>query len=399
MSHVTGTEARLLSLQQGSRHYFQRPDQGYMSVDTSATALTGWVARGWLNKQSGKHFIFNSALGALSPKFDTNDIGFQTRTDVINGHIGTGWGWQDPNHWRKWANVLATVWGSRDFGGVTIGEGFWTQAQIEFINNYSFRQSVNVQPETHSDTRTRGGPRMLNPASWNTSGHFDTDSKTQLFYFVDWYGWRDASGAWTGNVFPGVEIKPSSSLLLSLGPGYERSFSTAGYVAQQVDPVASSTFGTRYLFADLVQTTVSAQIRLNWSFTPNLSLQTFVQPLISSGRYTNLKELARPGSYEFNRYAPDSVVAVDPNTWEVRPSDGGAPFDIGNPEFNVKSLRGNAVLRWEYSPGSTLYFVWTQERNDYQPIGGFDMQTNFDRLVNAHPNNIFLVKATYYLSR
>jgi hypothetical protein len=194
-------------------------------------------------------------------------------------------------------------------------------------------------------------------------------------------------------------MKPSSSLLVSVGPGYERARSTAGYVAQVADPVAAATYGARYLFADLSQTTVSAQIRVNWSFTPNLSLQTFIQPLISSGRYTGLKELARPGSYDFTHYAADSVVAIDAYTWEVHPSDGGAPFAISNPEFNVKSLRGNAVLRWEYSPGSTLYFVWTQERSDYQPLGQFDIGNNFDRLVEAQPNNIFLVKATYYLSR
>ncbi|MDZ7361081.1 MAG: DUF5916 domain-containing protein [candidate division KSB1 bacterium] len=65
-------------------------------------------------------------------------------------------------------------------------------------------------------------------------------------------------------------------------------------------------------------------------------------------------------------------------------------------DFNFKSLRGNAVLRWEYSPGSALYFVWTQSRADYENLGDFRFNRSIDRLAHTRPDNIFLVKATYW---
>jgi len=71
---------------------------------------------------------------------------------------------------------------------------------------------------------------------------------------------------------------------------------------------------------------------------------------------------------------------------------------ISNLDFNFKSLRGNAVLRWEYLPGSVLYFVWTQTRSDTENIGEFKFKKSFDRLLDAHPDNIFLIKFTYWLN-
>ena len=64
-----------------------------------------------------------------------------------------------------------------------------------------------------------------------------------------------------------------------------------------------------------------------------------------------------------------TTVTYDRATASVTPADGGTPFALSDPSFNIKSLRGNAVLRWEYRPGSVLYFVWTQERTDFEPLG------------------------------
>ena len=141
------------------------------------------------------------------------------------------------------------------------------------------------------------------------------------------------------------------------------------------DPTATNTFGKRYLFGRLNQTTVSANIRLNWAFTPTMSVLTFVQPLVSSGEYTDFKSLARPRSYEFDPHPP----TYDPN-------------------FNFKSLRGNAVFRWEYRPGSTLFLVWTQERVGVDPNGDFDFGRDFSDMTSADMNNIFLAKVSYYFS-
>jgi len=197
-----------------------------------------------------------------------------------------------------------------------------------------------------------------------------------------------------------VEWKPASNFTLSVGPGLDRAIEDAQYVTKVAAPgeVPADFGGLRYVFARMDQTTLSANIRLDVSFTRNLTLQTYLQPLISAGRYGDFKELARSGSYDFVLYGRDNGTTFDPATGIVDPGGGGTPFALPDPSFNFKSLRGNAVLRWEYRPGSVLYLVWTQERADYEGMGGLRLGPSTRRLLDAPANDIFIVKATYHLS-
>jgi len=128
-----------------------------------------------------------------------------------------------------------------------------------------------------------------------------------------------------------------------------------------------------------------------------MSLQFYGQPLISTGRYSDFRELARPRSLEFTGPSPGS--------WTYDPAsrrfdrDGAGPADAVVKDFNTKSLRGNAVFRWEYLPGSAFYFVWTQLRTEDQSIPDFNVGPSFHRLVSADADNIFLAKLTFYLNR
>ena len=140
-------------------------------------------------------------------------------------------------------------------------------------------------------------------------------------------------------------------------------------------------------------------MRLNWTFTPQLSLQFYLQPLISSGDYNNFKELESPGTYNFVTYG-EKGSTYDPET-NIADPDGNGPapeIEISNPDFNVRSLRGNAVLRWEYLPGSVIYFVWTQTRSETEEIGEFQFNESVSRLFSTEPDNIFMIKVTYWLN-
>ena len=395
MTRVAGTERRMIALQRGSRHYFQRPDAGYLGLDSSATSLAGHGARVWLMKTQG-NVVSNAAIGYLSPRFDVNDVGFGPRSDVINMHVGGGYKWTNTNRWRKYANVIGSVFQSRDFGGVVNWEGAWGSTEANFTNNWYANLSAAVNPGSLSDTRTRGGPRMRGLGNREISTYIVTDSKNRLYYELGAYANASPDGRTKCvGLNPFVEWKPVSNFSMSMGPGYDHTVEDAQYVTKVSAPgeVSADFGGQRYVFARLEQTTVSANIRLNISFTPTLSLQTFLQPLISAGRYSDFKELARSRSYEFIHYG----AAYDPATGTVTPA-GGTPFGLSDPSFNFKSLRGNAVLRWEYRPGSVLYLVWTQDRSDSEDLGDLRLGPSARRLVDAKANNIVLLKATYYLS-
>jgi hypothetical protein len=238
-----------------------------------------------------------------------------------------------------------------------------------------------------SNRRTRGGPLTLNKPGFETYLYYDTDGKAKLFYFIDTYTYsKPESDSYVWSVFPGVEWKPVSNITLRVAPGFERSIEDVQYVDQFDDAAATGTYGRRYVFAELDQRTLSAQIRLNWAFTPTISLQTYIQPLISAGNYYEFKSLAEPKSYDYTAY--DYLGTPYPGSSDLP----------GNPDFNFKSLRGNAVFRWEYRPGSALYLVWTQERvhDEQNSSGEFNMSQNVDQLITADPDDVFLAKITFY---
>jgi hypothetical protein len=77
--------------------------------------------------------------------------------------------------------------------------------------------------------------------------------------------------------------------------------------------------------------------------------------------------------------------------------DGAADFDFGERDFNVRSLIGNAVLRWEYRPGSTIFFVWQRRQADRALLGDFDFGRDAGALFDAPADDRFIVKVNYWL--
>ncbi len=397
LSHLNGNKQRITALQQDSRHYFQRPDVSHVTVDSNKTSLTGYAGRFHINKQKGNLFV-NTAFGFVTPAFDVNDLGFMWRADKLNWHAGAGYEWTDPTKIYRYTNIGAAIFQNFDFGGTKTWEGIFHFGFMEFANYYSADWNAAYYTESFNNTRTRGGPLTLNPPGYQTSIWLSSDSRKD---------WEIGLGAGTFQTNPsydwfvevGFDWRPVPNLLFSINPQFSRVFEYAQYVDTFDDAAATNTYGKRYVFGELDQKTLSASVRLNWTFTPQLSLQLYLQPLISSGDYNNFKELESPGTYNFIKYGENGST-YNPETGTADP-DGSGPaeeIEISNPDFNVRSLRGNAVLRWEYLPGSVIYFVWTQTRSDEEEIGDFQFKKSMSRLFSAEPDNIFMIKVTYWLN-
>ena len=139
-----------------------------------------------------------------------------------------------------------------------------------------------------------------------------------------------------------------------------------------------------------------------------MTLEVYVQPFFGSGRYTRFEEYVAPRQEALSVYGRDrgtiaATLGKDGLVSEYAIDlDGAGPspaFTIGNPDFTQQSLRGNAVFRWEYRPGSVLYVAWTQSRAGESAFGDFDFSRDRPLLLAARPDNIFLVKASWWLSR
>jgi hypothetical protein len=212
--------------------------------------------------------------------------------------------------------------------------------------------------------------------------------------------WWNTEGAMDRNFDVGLALRPASNVSLQLGPSFSHGESSAQHVTAVDDPTAVTFFGRRYVFADIEQNTIGMDLRVNWTFSPTLTLELYAQPFVSSGRYSSFKEFAQPRGLEKLVYGADvGTIQEEDGAYTIDPDGTGlaAPFAVGNPDFNFRSIRGNAVLRWEFRPGSTLFLVWTQSRSDTEPVGTMSIGHDLGALFRAPSDNIFMVKVNYWI--
>ena len=404
ISNVSGTTERMISLQRSPTHYFQRPDVSYISVDSTATSLTGYSGRLMLNKNRGR-LTFNTAVGFISPKFEVNDLGFGSYSDYINAHFYTNYIWNVPTEFYQYFGFNAATFVSYDYGGNRIAQGYRVGSYFASRDYYSANLSYTYNPSTLNSRRTRGGPLTLNPGKNSVNFEVSTDNRV---WWVMTIGGNLSTGedGTSRGIYTNFEFKVLPTLTLAVGPEFYKDIYETQWVGNFVDAFAIDTYGKRYVFSYLDQNTFSANIRTDWIINPRLSFQVYLQPLIASGNYSDFKFLERPKSYDYTIYGENGST-IEKNTNETGDvtsytldPDGDGPAEaktIGNPNFNYVSLRGNAVLRWEYMAGSTLYLVWTQSRQNVEPTGDFQFGDSFRNLLSVKPDNIFMLKITYWL--
>ena len=402
-SHVAGSATVIEQLQRAPQRYYQRPDATHLEVDPLRTSLRGYEGRVFLNRNSGVWRV-NAAVWGVNPGFESNDLGFHSRGDRAGGHGVLLWRKQQPDRFtrsRGWWLAKAWTW---NFNGDMLSNLWMGCGDATLKNYWSVNGCGAYSHRTLQDDLTRGGPLAENPRSMFGNGGFSTDSRKWISVGV--FGGHDASkhGAFSSNGEVSVTLKPLSSLSISTGPALNRSRSLTQYLQTEVDPVAVHTFGSRYVFGTIDQKQLTLQTRVNWILNPRTSLQVYMQPLLATGRYGDFKELATPRTFDFYRYGtPGSSLTYDPlaRSYTVDPDDfGPSPsFSFDNPDFNFKSLRLNTIFRWEFRPGSTLYVVWTDQRQDESDPGDFRVRRDFSRLFSADADDVFLVKMTYWIGR
>ncbi len=396
---ISGSAEKILQLQKSSLHYFQRPDTSHVSIREDATSLSGWGGRFQINKQKGQT-LFNFALGALSPGFDPNDAGFQgMSSDIINSHMVVGYIWPHPGKILRNHVLAGGPFVSFDFSGKrTSGSGALVLWEGQFLNYWKFSSMLAYNPQSISNTLTRGGPRVIIPYGVQGDVSISTDSRKQFVFSTGFNTYRRPEIDTIQQSYSfGIAWKPRSNFDLSVRPSYSYQHTEYQWVRRVDDPAMAETFGSRYVFSRLQQQVLATEIRLNWIFNPRLTLQAYVQPFLAVGEYDRFKELAQPGTSDYNIYENSGDVSFSGNVYSIDPDGAGeaAPFSFYNPDFNYKSLRGTIVLRWEYHPGSLIYFVWTQNRQDYSHPGDLQFGRDLGDLFTSPGDNIFMLKMTY----
>ena len=423
VTNVAGDERAILRLQRSSARYFHRPDResaddggGLFSdaLDSSATRLTGYGTQLRLSKEEGS-WLWETHFNTRSPGFENNDIALLTRTDYIYQNANVYKRYNDQTSWYRTASWIAGAQQQFNFDGDLTDRQYQVFGSIDWLNNWYSEGYFIRRPSTYDDRLTRGGPTVRKSGNYNVAGYAQTDQRKTLNFSTNpSYGWSEAgTTGWYVNLY--ATYRPSSRLTLTAGPDYGKSASPYQYVYSLPDESLTEFHGRRYLFGELDQRTVSMSTRLNVTFTPNVTLEMVATPFVASGRITKFQEFDETRQEKRSIYGRDRGTISETGsgwdrTWTVDPDGDGpsTPFSFSNADiadqigfpadFNTRSLIGNAVLRWEYRPGSTFYAVWSHNRDSFVPFGGLNYRREQEGLFGAQPRNVFLVKFNYWLA-
>jgi hypothetical protein len=401
-SRIEGTERAMLRAQTSPVRYFQRPDATHVALDSTRTSLQGTTGSLELWKMAGGNWRWALFSSFRTPGFEINDAGFQTEADQIMGGGYVGYQRSQPQGpFRSW-NVNVNQWQGWNWGGERLGLGGNVNGSFQLRNLWSGYGGINRQQESISTFALRGGPSIVRPGRTNFWSGINTDSRkpVRLNLHVDGSFEDETDGGHFG-ISPGLTYRPASHVSLSLNPSV--SWNTSAW--QCAAPGSGCRAGGRYLFAELDQRTLMMTTRLNYTFAPNLSLQLYAQPFVSAGSYSQFREVVDPraGSFadRFRTFGADQISRnAETGRYEVRlngATQETPDFSFGDPNFNFRQLRSNAVLRWEYRPGSTLFLVWSQGRTGFDSDGTFRFRTDASELFNAPATNVFMVKLNYWL--
>jgi hypothetical protein len=411
LSQVGGTAETMQRLQASSARYFYRPDREHGSnelftdrLDESLTTMRGFGGYARFAKDAG-NWMGEVMTNFRSPGFEANDMAFLTRADYVwmNGNIVRAF--TKPTRYYRRLDFIAGGQQQYNFDGDLNDRQLHLWAGTETPFYWGFTTSFQHRPRVLDDRATRGGAVVQRAASSAYWFDVTTDSRKRVVLgFGPNWGWNE-EGAQSFSSYVDVRIKPAANLLVSFSPSYQRSQSTAQFVKRFDDPTATHFFNHRVVFADLEQKTLSFNTRVSATFTPTLTLEVVARPFISSGEYGNFKEFVAPRALAKRSFTSAQLgtrLDADGRTIYVLDPDASAAtanFEFDNPDFNFRSLIGNAVLRWEYRPGSTLFLVWQQERSGSATLGDLDFGRDSEALFKQRANNIFLIKLSYWLPR
>jgi len=405
-SYIGGDTSAIRRAQTSSARYFQRPDADHVALDPTRTGLTGWTGSLGFARVQG-NYTYNVSAGATSPGFEINDLGFQTRADRISTSASATRLWTRPGRHFLRADLSVGGGARWNHDGDRVSAGIMADGSVQFLNWWTVMGTFSAGARAVSDDLTRGGPLGVAPAEWSAGLRVSSDPRQRTTLWGGGNATRNELGGWDLWGFTTVSWRPVPMLSVELSPETWAGLNRQQYLQASAEPAATATFGGRYLFAEVLQHGVGLSTRLNVTFSPNLSLQFYAQPFVATGDYRRFKELRAPRTTSYLVYGEaagstirDSLDAgrlvghlVDPDGAGLRENTW-----IENPDFSYRSLRGNAVLRWEYRPGSTLFLVWTTSCESFGSSPRFDALGDMRRLCQGRSDNVFAVKLNYWMS-
>jgi hypothetical protein len=360
-----------------SVHLHQRPD-GDAKFDSTRTSLSGGVVSFSLAKISGA-VRFNTYVRLASTEIELNDAGLVPLINDRSIRNNVSLRSLRPGSWYRSSFSLIETENHWTSGGLPSGSGLRVHTSFSMLNNWGWALTYGLSNpnRNYCTSCARGGPALRVEPGHSFQVNVSGDNRGAIIPQLEWAVYAgDANRSWERRGSLGADFRLSSRLSTQLSVSASERVDNQQWIANYGHFLSDT---THYTFARLSQTTVSMTARASFTASPLLTFQFYAQPFMSAGSYGDWRELNAPRAEEyddrFRAYRTDAT-------------PGG---------FNFKQFNSNTVIRWEYRPGSTLFFVWQQGRTqDALNRGSFEFDRDARDLFRSHPINTFLVKATYF---
>ena len=395
-SYINGTSVAMLNRQQASQRYFQRPNASYVNVDSSITNMSGYGGEIIMGKQTESGWSYNMRFFARSPQLSLNDIGYLRQADKLMQSVNLEYNFTKPTRLYRRVSTGITVWNGWDYSGTTIFTGGYMWHRTKFQNYASLSLNSFTEFNKKDNYVLRGGPTFYLPGDISFRFNYETND-TKKFYFD--FGSRQVWGfdgiSRVKAYDAGFTYRPIDALELAFHPYYSASENNLQYVDQ-----FNYDDKTDYVLANIQQSTLVFRFMIDYNISPTFTIQYYGSPFISTGKYTQFKRVDVPNAANYNdrfHEFTSSEITTDANgdyTVDAN-GDGNTDYGFGNPNFNFKEFQSNLVLRWEFTPGSMLFIVWTQNRIHQDGFGTFTFSDDMQQLFDTYPRDVLMFKLTY----
>lgn len=398
-SSLHGSEQAMAKRITNATHYYHRESgQSYLDPESQKKTLQGTGGYVKAGRRGNAQWNYSQTFSWSSPGFDLNDVGYLKQADFLYNESEIMFRKTDILGPFRYLALNLTQKNTWNYGGTSINNDIalrWRSLTTKRRFNVDIKETFSWN--TVDSRILRGGPDMRYGANFTTNAIFNTDQAKKVVFKLQY----------DGRYYPTEEtaynlIKPS--LIFRLGNhihltgqfDYAWNKDNQQYVAR----ILSEGYGAnRYVVAQMKQNTYGITLRAQVNITPDLSIQYYGAPFTSVAKYKQFKLAAETMSHNYDKrfhVIKDNEIVLNENQYQVDGENGR--FNFKNPDFSFNEFRSNLVIRWEYLPGSILYFVWENSRTNRDDLYRSGWNNNLDRLFGLSANNTLVMKINYWFA-
>lgn len=402
-SHLNGESPALIKLQQTSSRYYHRPGIDYVNYNEDATVLNGHGGSLEFNKESYGNWRYNTKVVWKSPGLELNDLGFLQTADEVKTEAGLTYIERNPQGIFRTYSISLNGSDRWNFGGDNLYSDMELNASCTFLNLWSISAELERTSEIFDTRILRGGPAIYTKGFWEVGAYISTDQTKDLGLNLNFNRHiYDDNISYSDYISLGFTYKFSNALQTTGEFGFSKEVNNLQYIG------TPDHNGFKYYhLAEMNRKTLSSTLRFDFAITPDFTIQYYGNAYLSLGTFSNFKQIKNPASKDYNKLyevlgGDKLIFDMNANLYSAKLFDEAGNlstiYSFGNPDFNYRELRSNLVFRWEFQPGSIVYFVWTHTRTSYEPTTNVSLGNNWTKLWDLNSQNILLAKFQYWFS-